>query len=85
MGLHKLLYTVEPLYNRQVGAGAFVRYSEVSFIGRFHHNVYLTLYSNPNAKYPRLYMCGTLGCMSQTQPQHAIYLNNLRCHSVQRV
>ena len=32
------LYTVEPLNNRQVGAGAFVRYSEVSFIGRFRHN-----------------------------------------------
>ena len=30
--------TVEPLNNGQVGAGAFVRYSEVSFIGRFHHN-----------------------------------------------
>ena len=29
---------VEPLYNGQVGTGAFVRYSEVSFIGRFHHN-----------------------------------------------
>ena len=38
-------YTVEPLYNGQVGAGAFVRYSEVSFIGRFHHNnAYLTPY-----------------------------------------
>ena len=36
---------MEPLYNRQVGAGAFVRYSEVSFNGRFHHNnVYLTPY-----------------------------------------
>ena len=30
--------TVEPLNNEQVGAGAFVRYSEVSFTGRFHHN-----------------------------------------------
>ena len=29
---------MEPLYNGQVGAAAFVRYSEVSFIGRFHHN-----------------------------------------------
>ena len=38
------VYTVEPLNNGQVGAGAFVRYSEVSFIGRFHHNyVNLTL------------------------------------------
>ena len=38
------IYTVEPLYNGQVGAGAFVCYLEVSFIGRFHHNnVYLTL------------------------------------------
>ena len=27
-------YTVEPLYNGQVGAGAFVHYLEVSFIGR---------------------------------------------------
>ena len=26
--------TVEPLYNGQVGAGAFVHYLEVSFIGR---------------------------------------------------
>ena len=26
--------TVEPLYNGQVGAGVFVHYSEVSFIGR---------------------------------------------------
>ena len=35
--------TVEPLYNRQVGAWGFVRYSEVSFIEKFHHNnVYLT-------------------------------------------
>ena len=31
--------TVEPLYNGQVGAGDFVHYSEVSFIGRFHHNL----------------------------------------------
>ena len=30
--------TVEPLYSRQVGAGDFVRYSEVPFIGRFRHN-----------------------------------------------
>ena len=30
--------TVEPLNNGQVGVGAFVHYSEVSFIGRFHHN-----------------------------------------------
>ena len=37
-------YTVEPLYNGHVGAGAFVRYSEVSFIGRFHHN---NVYSTP--------------------------------------
>ena len=29
---------MEPLNNGQVGAGAFVRYSEVSFIGRFCHN-----------------------------------------------
>ena len=37
--------TVEPLNNGQVGVGAFVRYSEVSFIGRFHHNfVNLTPY-----------------------------------------
>lgn len=28
---------MEPLYNGQVGAGDFVHYSEVSFIGRFHH------------------------------------------------
>ena len=36
---------MEPLNNRQVGAGAFVRYSEVSFIGRFHQNhVNLTPY-----------------------------------------
>ena len=36
---------MEPLYNGQVGAEGFVRYSEVSFIGRFHHNnVYLTPY-----------------------------------------
>ncbi len=27
-------YTVEPPNNGQVGAGGFVRYSEVSFIGR---------------------------------------------------
>ena len=26
--------TVEPLYNGQVGVGGFVRYKEVSFIGR---------------------------------------------------
>ena len=33
------------VYNGQVGAGALVRYSEVSFIGRFHHNhVNLTPY-----------------------------------------
>ena len=39
------IYTVEPLNNGQIGAGAFVRYSEVSFIGRFHHNyVNLTPY-----------------------------------------
>ena len=43
LSLHLLLliiwyYTVEPLYNGQVGAGGFVHYSEVSFIGRFHHN-----------------------------------------------
>ena len=39
------IYTVEPLNNGQVGAGAFVRYSEVSFIGRFHHDyVILTPY-----------------------------------------
>ena len=37
--------TVEPLYNGQVGTGAFVLYSEVSFIWRFHRmNVYLTPY-----------------------------------------
>ena len=30
---------VEPLYNGQVGAGAFVCYLEVSFIGRFHHSL----------------------------------------------
>ena len=36
---------MEPLYNGQVGAGAFVRYSEVSFIGKFRHNhVNLTPY-----------------------------------------
>ena len=41
----KNVCTVEPLNNGQVGAGAFVRYSEVSFIGRFHHNyVNLTPY-----------------------------------------
>ena len=28
---------VEPLYNKQVGAGAFVHYLEVSFIGRVHY------------------------------------------------
>ena len=40
-----VLTTVEPLYNGQVGARVFVRYLEVSFIGRFHHNnVYLTPY-----------------------------------------
>ena len=27
-------YTVEPLYNGHIGAGRFVRYKEVSFIGR---------------------------------------------------
>ena len=32
------IYTVEPLNNGQVGTGAFVRFSEVSFSGRFHHN-----------------------------------------------
>ena len=43
--LNTCTYTVEPLYNGQIGAGAFVRCSEVSFIGRFHHNnVYLTPY-----------------------------------------
>ena len=31
--------TVEPLYNGQVGAEGFVLYLEVSFIGKFHHNV----------------------------------------------
>ena len=31
--------TVEPLYNGQVGAEAFVCYLEVSFVGRFHHRV----------------------------------------------
>ena len=31
------IYTVEPLNNGQVGAKIFVRYSEVSFIGSFHH------------------------------------------------
>ena len=30
---------VGPLYNGQGGVGAFVRYLEVSFIGRFHHGV----------------------------------------------
>ncbi len=29
--------TVEPPNNGQVGAGGFVRYSEVSFIGRLYH------------------------------------------------
>ena len=29
-----VMYTVEPLYNGQVGVGGFVRYKEVSFIGR---------------------------------------------------
>ena len=38
LGLVKLGTTVEPLYNGQVGAGDFIRYLEVSFIGRFHHN-----------------------------------------------
>ena len=33
-----ILYTVEPLYNGQVGAGDLVCYLEVSFIGKFHHN-----------------------------------------------
>ena len=28
------VYTVEPLYNGHIGAGQFVRYKEVSFIGR---------------------------------------------------
>ena len=28
---------MEPLYNGQVGAGDFVRYLQVSFIGRFHN------------------------------------------------
>ena len=36
-----IIATVEPLYNLQVGAGAFVRYSEVSFIGRFHHIMFI--------------------------------------------
>ena len=41
-----VLCTVKPLYNGQVGAEAFVRYSKVSFIGRFYHNhVYLTPYN----------------------------------------
>ena len=34
---------MEPLNNGQVGAGPFVRYSEVSFIGRFQY-VNLTPY-----------------------------------------
>ena len=39
------MYTVEYLNNGQVGAGVFVRYSDVSFTGRFHHNyVNLILY-----------------------------------------
>ena len=28
------VHTVEPLYNGHIGAGQFVRYKEVSFIGR---------------------------------------------------
>ena len=32
------MYAVEPLYNGQVGAEDFVRYSEVSFIERLSHN-----------------------------------------------
>ena len=30
----KRIHTVEPLYNGHIGAGQFVRYKEVSFIGR---------------------------------------------------
>ncbi len=30
--------TVKPPNNGQVGAGGFVRYLEVSFIGRLYHN-----------------------------------------------
>ena len=33
-GCHEMRDTVEPLYNRHVGVGGFVRYKEVSFIGR---------------------------------------------------
>ncbi len=32
------MITVEPPNNGQVGAGGFVLYSEVSFIGRLYHN-----------------------------------------------
>ena len=37
---------MEPLYNGQVGAGAFVRYSEVSFIGRFRHIIMFPVISS---------------------------------------
>ena len=30
---------VGPLYNGQVGVGAFIHYLEVSFIGKFHYGV----------------------------------------------
>ena len=35
-------YVVESLYNGQVDTGAFVRYFEVSIIGRCHCNVGVT-------------------------------------------
>ena len=37
--MHIDLATVESLYNGQVGAGAFVHYLEVPFIGRLHLRV----------------------------------------------
>ena len=71
-------YTVESLYNGQVGAGDFVRYSEVSFIGRFHVNFTLKnclivsyeLKMNCNSSRILQNHCmhGSLGCRSQTQP-----------------
>ncbi len=37
MPAYYLWHTMEPPINGQVGAGAFVSYSEVSFIGRLYH------------------------------------------------
>ena len=43
---YEIWYTVEPLYNGQVGAGASVCYLEVSFIGRFHHSMGVAYHQN---------------------------------------